>query len=442
MNRVKRALRGATFVFLASTMVWLMGYGYKTRTQAAIAPDQPGPCAIQHQEVTVNGQETHIYYPTSCSGWVGAPYPGIAFAHGFSMFGLSNGPAENAGHGEHLASWGYVVAIPKLADDVEKRITDIKAVLTYLETETNSPGSFLYHKVDTNRLGLAGHSFGGATVLAVGAQDARVKAIVALDPVYHQGGPGGNPEIWDPDVEGPKITAPTCVLGAPASNCNSEADYAEIYPYIGAVHKATFFIVGASHCDFMHPSNAFCSLVCEGATSSARTGLTQKYMTAWFNYYLHYNTNYYDYLYGAEADEDIDTGLIERRVDTAPRHVTATGQYKAVLLNWELYDHPIIAGYNAYRRQSGQSYPPSPQIHTGPTNHHLDEGLAGGETYFYTLCSRDPAGNEHQLSDEVSATTQGKGPPEVTATPEPTATVAPGPAWEKCYLPMVLKDWH
>lgn len=157
---------------------------------------------------------------------------------------------------------------------------------------------------------------------------------------------------------------------------------------------------------------------------------------------MHYNTDYYDYLYDAEADEDIDTGLIERQVDTAPRHVTATGQYKAVLLNWELYDHPIIAGYNAYRRQSGQSYPPSPQIHTGPTNQHLDEGLAGGETYFYTLCSRDPAGNEHQLSDEVSATTSGEGPPEVTATPEPTTTVAPGPAWEKCYLPMVLKDWH
>lgn len=386
MHRVQTKLSGAVLALLTGALLWLTGY--TPQPQVAAAPDLPGPCEIEHQQVTVSGQETHIYYPTSCNGWVSAPYPGIAFAHGFSMFGLSNGAAENADHGEHLASWGYVVAIPRLTDDVDERIADITALLTYLETETDSPSSFLYQKVDVNRLGLAGHSFGGATVLAVGAQDPRVKAIVALDPVYHQGGPGSDesePEIWDPDGEGPNITAPTCVLGAPGSNCNSEADYAEIYPYIGSVHKATFFIVGASHCDFMSPGNMFCSWVCDGDTDPARTELTQKYMTAWFNYYLHYDTDYYDYLYGSEADEDIDDNLIERLVDTAPRNVTATGQYKAVLLEWELYDHPIIAGYNAYRRQSGQSYPSEPQIRTGATNNHLDEGLAGGETYFIHL---------------------------------------------------------
>jgi len=445
MNRVGRRLCGATLLLLLGTMVWLMGY--TARPQAAADPQLPGPCTTNHQQVTVNGRETHIYYPTSCTGWVSAPYPGIAFAHGFSMFGLSDGAADNAGNGEHLASWGYVVAIPKLTDDVEERITDIQAVLTYLETETDSPGSFLYQKVDTNRLALAGHSFGGATVLAVSAQDTRVKAMVALDPVYHQGGPGDNPEIWDPDVEGPKITAPTCILGAPASNCNSEADYAEIYPFVGSTHKATFVIVGASHCDFSDPGNSLCSFVCDGDTDPARTQLIQKYMTAWFNYYLHYDTDYYDYLYGTEADSDIANGLIERQVDTAPRNVTATGQYKAVLLEWTLYDHPIIAGYNAYRRQTDQTYPSTPQIHTGPTSSHLDEGLAGGETYFYTLCSRDAAGHEHQLSYEVSATTQGEGPPEVTVTPEPTVSptppVAPGPGLgAQLYLPIVLKNWQ
>ncbi|MBC7251377.1 MAG: hypothetical protein H5T62_13950, partial [Anaerolineae bacterium] len=176
MHRGQTKLYGAVLTLLTGALLWLTGY--TPQPQAAAAPDLPGPCEIEHQQVTVSGQETHIYYPTSCDGGVSAPYPGIAFAHGFSMFGLSNGAAENEDHGEHLASWGYVVAIPRLTDDVDERIADITALLTYLETETDSPGSFLYQKVDANRLGLAGHSFGGATVLAVGAQDTRVKAIV------------------------------------------------------------------------------------------------------------------------------------------------------------------------------------------------------------------------------------------------------------------------
>ena len=170
-------------------------------------------------------------------------------------------------------------------------------------------------------------------------------------------------------------------------------------------------------------------------------------MTAWFNYYLHYDTDYYDYLYGSEADSDIAGGLIERQVDTAPRDVSATGQDKAVLLEWTLYNHPIVAGYSAYRRQAADVFPDTPQIHTGTVNNHLDEGLNGSETYYYVLCSRDGAGNEHRLSSEINATTSGEGPPDVTPTPEPTPEPTPKPAPtatpesdDKVYLPCIFKN--
>jgi dienelactone hydrolase len=435
MDRIGRRLRGMGLLLIAGALLWL---GRPAARPRAIAnPSEPGPCTVTSQVVAVNGElETHIHYPTSdrCGSGIAAPYPAVAFAHGFSMFGLTNGAADNAGNGEHLASWGYVVAIPVLPDDVEGRIADVQAVLSYLE-EANAADSFLFQKVDADRLAVAGHSFGGATVLALAARDVRVKAVVALDPVYHQGGPGDNPEIWDHDVEGPLISAPTSILGAPASNCNSEADYAEIYPLVGATHKAQFFIANASHCDFMDPGDPMnlCSFVCDGDTDPARTQLAQKYITAWFNYYLYHDTHYYNYLYGSEADSDIADGLIERQVDTAPRDVSATGQHKAVLLEWTLYEHPVVAGYNIYRRQTGEVYPDIPQIRVGPTGNHVDEGLVGGETYFYVLCSRDAAGQEHQLSLEVSAVTLGQGPPEVTPTPEPT---------ERLYLPCVFKRWH
>jgi len=400
MMEIGKRLRSACILITAGALIW------QAIPQAAADPGDPGPCAVASQTAYVNGDlETYIHYPDGdqCGAEITASYPAIAFAHGFSMFGLTNGAADNAGNGEHLASWGYVVAIPVLPDDVEGRITDMQDVLSYLEEQTGTPGSFLYQKVDVERLAVAGHSFGGATVLALSARDARVKAIVALDPVYHQGGPGDNPEIWDPDAKGPDITAPTCILGAPASNCNSEADYAEIYPSVGATHKASFLIVGASHCDFMDPGNWACSLVCEGSTSAERTELAQKYMSAWFNTYLHLNTSDYDYLYGAEGDGDIAAGLIERQVDTAPRDLTARSLVEAVALEWELYQHPIVAGYNIYRRLAGEPFSETPNAQVGKSSTYIDRDVTSGQVYSYTLRSYDPAGNLHQPCDEVSA---------------------------------------
>jgi hypothetical protein len=169
-------------------------------------------------------------------------------------------------------------------------------------------------------------------------------------------------------------------------------------------------IKGASHCDFADPGGLFCSFVC-GATDQNRTTLSQKYMTAWFNYYLHYDASYFDYLFGSEANADVNGGRIERRVATAPRSVRATGQERAVQLAWTLYDHPMVAGYQAYRRTGGEAYPTAPQIRTGRTGNYLDSGLVGGQTYSYVLCSHDPAGNEHELSPEIAARTGGAPPP-------------------------------
>ncbi len=416
-------------LLVVALLVWGGGAGVVPQ---AGDPGQPGPCAVTSQQVTVGDLPTYVYYPSgsSCGEGLAAPYPAILFAHGFTMFGLTNGATDNAGNGRHLASWGYVVAIPRLPDDVEDRLTAMQALLSYLETENGTPGSYLYQKVDTNRIGAAGHSFGGQTVLQLAAHDDRVKAVVALDPVYHQGGfgSGEGPVIWDPEAEGPQIEVPAAILGAPAQECNSNADYAEIYPHVGATHKASFLVAGASHCHFMDPGDSLslCYFFCGGGAQDAEiTDLIQKYMTAWFNYYLHLDTDFYTYLYGAEASADLSGGVIEeRRVDTAPRRVAATALVGAVELTWELYGHPIIAGYNIYRRSAGGAYPPAPQVKVGRVSSYLDRGLTAGQVYSYVLCSRDSAGNPHQLSSEVSA-----------------VPVGIESLTHKLYLPVVLRSW-
>jgi dienelactone hydrolase len=387
-----------------ATLTWLLGY--PVHMQAVTDPGQVGPCVWSTQTVSIGGSlETDLYYPAdaTCGTGLGAPYPGLAFAHGWSIFGWSDGPAENAGNGQHLASWGYVVAIPTLADDAEERIAQMADVLDYLEQQATVPSSVLFQRVDTERLAVVGYSLGGATVLALTARDARVKAVVALDPVYHEGGPSGEGDpVWDPGAEAPSIAVPTGILGAPPSTCNADSDYLDIYPLVGAVHKASFRLVGASHCDFPDPGNAFCGFTC-GAADASRTRLSQKYMTAWLNYYLQLQPEYYAYLFGAQAEADVAAGTIERQVDTAPRGLEASGGIGSIVVNWELYSHPVVAGYNIYRRAPGTSYGTTPDAQVGPVSSYTDSGVMNGQVYSYTICSRDPAGNPHGLAAEISA---------------------------------------
>ena len=390
----KRYLFVGFCVLLSVWMIVFHQRGYASLKTAV--PDQPGPCQVTKQTDTVNSVAVDIYYPSNCGAGRTAPFPGIAFAHGFSMLGFSNGRTENAGNGEHLTSWGYVVAIPTLPDGAEERLTVLRLVLDYLENDS---------QVNSNKLATVGYSLGGATALAAAARDNRVQAVVALDPVFHEGGPSGEegPIIWDAVAEAPQISVPTGILGSPPSSCNADADYADLYPLVGAAHKAYYHIEGASHCVFPDPGNSFCSLTCSGGTGATKTDLSQKYMTAWLNYYLYYETEYYDYLFGSAVLADISANLITSQADTAPDNVTAEGTLEANQLSWLKYNHPMVAGYSVQRRLVPGTYPGSPLVAVGTVDTYQDTAVTPTLTYGYKVASRDAAGNLHEWSGEVTA---------------------------------------
>lgn len=397
--------RPATIVWFVVLIALVSLVSLFTKAQPAPNPGDPGPCVTDWQPITHNNVEVDIYFPNgSCDAYASSPYPAVVFAHGFSMFGLSDGAAENQGNGQHLASWGYVVAIPSLPDDTEERTGILLDAVDLLLMESANVSSFLYEKIDTARLAVAGYSLGGSTALSAASRDGRIKAVVALDPVYHAGGLGGEGEmVWDPTIEAPGINVPTAVLGAPADSCNAEADYSEIYPLVGAAHKAQYHLVDASHCVFADPGSSFCGLTCDGTIDPTMTRLSRKLMTAWFNYYLQEKTEFYDYLFGDQLSADIAAYKIIFKAATYPRGVTAVGLPESIKISWQLPNYPIIAGYELFRRLSGDTFPSSPQMTTGITNSYVDEGLTASQPYEYTVRSVDLAGNLHQLSNVVTA---------------------------------------
>ena len=228
----------------------------------------------------------------------------------------------NQGNGEHLASWGYVTAIPRLPDDFESRTIYLMDLLDYLLAENQNPSSFLYTLLDPEQIGTAGHSLGGATALAIAARDPRIKATVGLDPVFESGNPFGDGEmVWDPYTEAPQVLNPTAILGAPPDACNADGDSQDIYPIIGANLKANYFFVDANHLVFADPVSDLIAIFCGGDTDPILTTLSQKYMTAWFNYYLKNRFGDYPYLYGDPLHQDVQAGLIEVDINAYPRLV-------------------------------------------------------------------------------------------------------------------------
>jgi pimeloyl-ACP methyl ester carboxylesterase len=399
MRRVILVLLGAICIALIGLVL------YAVRAQPLQDPGQPGPYTTASVTITTTNPSTgsellaDIHYPTSGGGvdLNGAPYPTLVFARGFMA-----SPNGYVGYGEHLGSWGYIIAIPDFPDeDGEIRASDIQHLFSYLAAENSNETSLFFQMIDTDRFGLAGHSLGGLGTLMVASRDARIDmAGVPLDPA----GSPFNP--WDYASELPNITAPIVVIAAPAQLCNNQAGYNDMYPYIGATHRAKFIITNGTHCDFMNTDDTSqtdaCAMLC-GEYSPERSAIAERYTTAWFNYYLHLDTDYYTRLYGAEADADIQAGLITRTVDTAPRNVAAIGGFQAVEVSWTVYEHPIIAGYNVYRSQESGNYSSTPHAQVGRSPSYTDTDVVPGQSYFYVIRSRDAAGHEHEASDEVSA---------------------------------------
>jgi predicted dienelactone hydrolase len=172
--------------------------------QAPAYKKDPGPSVVTallldwHDKARDRDVPVKIYAPATGAG----PFPVIVFSHGL---GGSRNSYEYLGR--HWASWGYVsvhvdhegsdtAALRK--GDVKDAIgarnalarpLDVRFVLDQLET-LNQGGSPLSHRLDLSRVGMAGHSFGSWTTMAVAGQalgprgssfaDPRVKAAVAM----------------------------------------------------------------------------------------------------------------------------------------------------------------------------------------------------------------------------------------------------------------------
>jgi predicted dienelactone hydrolase len=115
--------------------------------------------------------DTHYWGPVIKEGTpdtAGAPYPLVIFSPGYGETGVSYATTES-----HLASYGFVVvatAIPIDPSSWENDLTrppDTSREVDFAESLNGQDGSFK-GLIDTKHVGVAGHSEGGYTALALG----------------------------------------------------------------------------------------------------------------------------------------------------------------------------------------------------------------------------------------------------------------------------------
>ncbi|MEU7753479.1 cellulose binding domain-containing protein [Micromonospora sp. NPDC049171] len=239
--------------WLTAALAVVLGLALATTTREAAAADSPyqrgpdptaasvaatrGPFATAQATVPAgNGfNGGYVYYPTDTSqGTWGA----VAIVPGYSAL-FAN---EEAWMGPWLASFGFVVIgieTNSRTDGADARATQLLAALDYL-TRT-SP---LRNRVDANRLGVMGHSAGGAGTLLAALRRPTLKAAVGLAP----GTPGNNLNMSTTQV-------PTMLLSGQNDGTVTPSYVQGIYNTLPAgVEHAWAELAGNDHLSFTRPN--------------------------------------------------------------------------------------------------------------------------------------------------------------------------------------------
>lgn len=238
-------------------------------------PGQAGPLAFTSNEVEVAGFDGRFFVPT-----VNTLVPAVVLAPGFSLEG-----ATLRWLAEHLASHGFATLVIDFGDSPFSPLTHdalgtamVEAV-TWLQADP---------KVDDAKIAVGGHSRGGKAAMLAAARDARIKAVLGLDPV------DAPPPLTQPNASFPsvtpelmgQVTAALLLLGSEyggtpvsflAPECAPAADNFEQYAQnaSAASRVVTEEIAKSGHNDFADPLPGLLSGACKAgdqpATTRART---------------------------------------------------------------------------------------------------------------------------------------------------------------------------
>ena len=232
------------------------------------------PVAVESATRTTTAGDTiayDLYVPRADPGLPAPPWPAVVLNHGFARDKRSH--AQNA---RFLAERGLVTLVPNLVSLLGGEAAQLRNVantvdhMAWLRARSVAPGDSLRGLVDPLRVGLAGHSAGGAVAFEAAWEQERSSGIPASALVLLDAVPWARTLARAADV-GPLFAVN---LRAEPSACNAFASN------LGLLDAAGFPVddvrlAGTNHCDPESPSDFLCALAC-GAATPRGTSLYQE----------------------------------------------------------------------------------------------------------------------------------------------------------------------
>lgn len=273
-------------------------------------PNLDGPYAYAEKDETTTIPTTgdtvaiHVAYPTSQG-----KFPVVVFGHGFQL-----PPSLYAGYLKRLASFGYVALTVDYPASLQGPDNPSEAKDMLGGVDWAAADSTFGAKVDTSRVGMTGHSLGGKIALLAATMDARVKAVIALDPVDGGGGLSGckAPSCVIVASSLPSLHIPTAFVGETTDATGSfqacapaAANFMTFYTKANSP-SLSVTVSGANHMSFLDDLSS-CGVVCSfcnaaKAPQAQVLGMARAYVAAFFERHLRGDTSFDTYLTGALAN--------------------------------------------------------------------------------------------------------------------------------------------
>jgi len=282
------------------------------------SPDQTGPYHIGSYKVWYFSFPYGIYkatirYPAFSDGQrtpvdiSSTPYPVIIIANG-----LAGSEEQITWIPEHLTTYGYVTLCftppHRLSFDTTQWSYGFLSGFKELQKQNQYRFSPLNNILDTNTCGAIGLSMGGGGVIeATGSINSMIDASVAL-------APAGFPSVFK---AAQNIIVPIQLQVGSVDKLVPPDHVKKIYTQhiTNNTNKEYISINGGNHIGFIDEYYARIAQQMgidnpAGINVEQQHNISKKYFTAWFEYHLRNLDEYYTYIFGQEAQKDLDEEIL------------------------------------------------------------------------------------------------------------------------------------
>ena len=300
-------------------------YRVASTTRTLIDTYRPTPPANTYPGAPSRTIVTEVWYPSVSRGidtpmdLGGAPYPLVVLGHGFM-----GSRTLSSFLTEHLASYGYVVAAPDFplshfgspsgptAVDYLNQPGDISYILDRMIAFSQEAGNLFSGGIDTESIGIIGHSMGGMTTILVTFDsellDDRVDAAIPLAPLAC---PFTEETFRNRSV-------PVLFIGGSADIfCSWDDNLKKPYDRAGSP-KYMVTIVNGSHIGFTNFN--FTDAVAIESLFSVEFGQSEEEIQAW--------EDLFEYLGDPEPCGDLNANPAENEIENLPETVIEPGRQR------------------------------------------------------------------------------------------------------------------